>query len=444
MKTLHNYQVRAIDFMQKTNKAILSVGMGLGKTAAVLHFIDKTKPEKVLIVAPKRVAETVWQNEAFSWLLNEVNEKMINVSGDKRKRQKSLENKEKPYKIIGRDNLADVEGMEVDLLVLDELTSFKNFESKRSQFIYSIKAKKIVGLTGTLLTNGAIDLFGQVCAIGFGSGLTKKQRASEFYRWRANYFIDQLAGSGLPFQKWKLKVPLNDLIAKIKSNIFTLDTKDWLEIPEVEYIQHKIKLSENEMYQYLKLNTLLNCTLDDDVVSFSENQKFAKLQTLCNGFVYKDDGTVARGNDFSKLDAVIEFVERACGEGEQVLLFYAFIEEKLIIEEKLKKAALKFTNVKNNNFLSQWNNGEVDVLLAHPMSAGHGLNLQHGGRLCVWSTITYDLELWLQANARLQRQGQKRGVQIHSFVANNTVEVKKYLALNNKEKVLNEFIKLTK
>ena len=131
-------------------------------------------------------------------------------------------------------------------------------------------------------------------------------------------------------------------------------------------------------------------------------------------------------------------------EGEQVLLFYAFVEEKRWIEEKLNKLHISFTDVKDKRFMEKWNGGEVEVMLAHPASAGHGLNLQQGGRICVWSTIPFDLEHWLQANARLARQGQSRGVQIHSFTAHGTVEKRKYTALNEKEKVLTEFINLTK
>jgi len=363
------------------------------------------------------------------------------VAGTKAKRQKIIQNND--YLIIGRDNLSDVAGMSFDLLVMDELTSYKNVMSKRTDFICSIKAKQRIGMTGTFLTNGAMDCFGQFVAVGIGGQMTKKERSSAFYRWRAAHFQDLLAGAGLQFHKWKLVTPLEQLIARAKPNIFTLDSKDWLDIPAVEYIQHEVELSEAEMNEYLKLNTMLNCTLDDEIVSFNENQKFAKLQTLCDGFVYIDD-TVQRSEWSTKIDEVCDFVDRAVGEGEQVLLFYAFREEKKWIEEKLKKLHITFTDVKDKRFMEKWNGGEVNVLLAHPASAGHGLNLQRGGRICVWSTITYDFEFWAQANARLARQGQTRGVQIHTFMAKDTVEKQKYLALTKKEKIADEFIQLTK
>ena len=160
--------------------------------------------------------------------------------------------------------------------------------------------------------------------------------------------------------------------------------------------------------------------------------------------MYGQDGEPVRSAYSTKLDEVVAFVDQCAGEGEQVLLFYAFKEEKQWLEEKLKAAHLKFTDVKNPRFMQKWEDGEVDVLLAHPASAGHGLNLQNGGRICVWSTITYDFELWAQANARLARQGQQRGVQIHNFMAAKTVELKKYKALREKGVISNEFVELTK
>lgn len=440
---LHNYQRRAIEFCRQTDKAILSIGCGLGKSAAILHYIDEVKPASVLIVGPKRVCETVWKQEAEKWGLTEIADKLTIVAGTKAKRRQLIQSSD--YLIIGRDNLADVAGMSFDLLIMDELTSFKNPMSNRTDFICSIKAKKRIGLTGSFLTNGAIDCFGQFAAMGFGGMMTKKERISAFYRWRATHFQDLLAGSGLQFHKWKLVTPLEQLIKNVRQNIFTLDSRDWLEIPEVQYFEHYVELSEHEMNEYLKLNTMLNCTLDYEIVSFNENQKFAKLQTLCNGFVYVDDGQPVRSEYSTKLDEVVDFVDRAVSEGEQVLLFYAFREEKVWLEEKMKKLHLKFTDVKDKRFMEKWNDREVDVLLGHSQSMSHGLNLhQSGARIMVWSTIPYDYEHFIQACGRLARQGQTRGVQIHSFMAKNTIEKAKMISLMKKSKVLQEFVDITK
>ena len=439
---LHNYQNRAIDFMKEQEQAIMSVGMGLGKTAAVLHYINDTRPRSLLIVAPKRVAETVWKQEAAKWGMVDLHNELTIIAGAKARRAKLI--RENHYLVIGRDNLADVEGMDFDLLVIDELTSFKNPTSKRTDAICSITARQKIGLTGTFLTNGAIDCYGQFCALGIGGRMSKRERVNMFYRWRAAHFKDMLAGSGLQFQKWRLITPLDELLSRVKKNIFTLDSADWLEIPAVEYVQHSVELTMPEMDEYLRLNTMLNVRLDDEVVSFNEAQKFAKLQTLCNGFVYTDDGEAVRSVHSTKLDEVVDFVAQCAGEGERVLLFYAFKEEKAWLEEKLKREHLKFTDVKDKRFIEKWEAGDIDVLLAHPASAGHGLNLQRGGRMCVWSTIPYDYEIFSQANARLARQGQTRGVQIHSFIASGTVEPRKFISLTEKSKILQEFIDLTK
>ncbi|HAS72613.1 MAG TPA: hypothetical protein DCS67_00540 [Clostridiales bacterium UBA8960] len=340
--------------------------------------------------------------------------------------------------------------MEVDLLVMDELTSFKNHESQRSDAIYSIKAKQRIALTGTLITNSAVDLYGQFLAVGYGNDRPKRERNQMFYRWRGRNFVDLLAGAGLQFHKCKLITPMDELIAKVRPSIFTLDSKDWLEIPAVEYITHTVTLSSVEMTEYMRLNTMLSVQLGDEVVAFSENQKFAKLQTLCNGFVYVDDvrsglREVKRSDYSTKLDEVVEFVSRAVSEGEQVLLFYAFIEEREWILEKLKKERITISGTHDKDFLSKWNERDVDVLLLNAQSAGHGLSLHNSGcRLMVWSSLPFDSELFLQANARLMRQGQKRGVQIHSFVAGGTVEPKKYTSLVKKQELLQEFIDITK
>ena len=445
---LFNYQKRTVDFCKTKSNVILSVSMGLGKTAAVLHYIDKAKPKSLLIVAPKFVALNVWRQEAAKWNLTELADKLTIVQGTKAKRMKLIQSSR--YLIVTRDNLNDVRDMEVDLLVMDELTSFKNHTSQRSDAIYSIKAKQRIALTGTLITNSAVDLFGQFMAVGYGNELSKRDRNQAFYRWRGRHFVDLLAGSGLQFHKWKLITPMDELIAKVRPSIFTLDSKDWLEIPEVEYITHTVTLSSVEMNEYMRLNTMLSVQLGDEMVAFSENQKFAKLQTLCNGFVYVDDvksglREVKRSDYSTKLDQVVEFVGRAVNEGEQVLLFYAFIEEKKWIQEKLKKEHITFTGSDDKKFIQKWNDREIDVLVLQPNSCGHGLNLHlSGARMMVWSSLPYDAELWSQGCARLIRQGQKRGVQIHSFIAKNTVEVKKYSSLQNKQELLQEFIDLTK
>ena len=439
---LYNYQKRTAEFCKGKRSVILSVGVGLGKSVSTLVYLNSININSCLIVAPKLVAEKVWLQEMEKWGFTEMRERFTLVAGTKAQRAKAI--RDSRFLIIGRDNLSDVAGMGFDVLVMDELSSFKNHESKRSEAIYSIQAAQRIGLTGSIITKGAIDLFGQFCAVGLGNFATKKERSNAFYRWRATHFKDKLAGSGLQFQNWQLVTPMEKLIERAKPNIFTLTTADWLEIPKVTHVEHHVELSECEMSEYLKLNTMLHCELDGEVVSFDEAQKFAKLQTLCNGFVYVD-GEAVRSEHSTKIDEVVEFVDRCVGEGEQVLLFYAFKEKRAWIEEKLKRIHVKYCNVKDKNFMERWNSGDVDVLMGHPKSCSMGLNLHLGGaRICVWSSLTYDYEDWAQANARLSRQGQKKAVQIHYFMAKNTVEPRKLVSLKHKSNELNEFLKLTK
>lgn len=452
---LYNYQKRIVEFCKTTDKIILSVGCGLGKTASILHYINEAKPKSCIIIAPKFVANHVWKQECIKWNLHELHEKLVICwHYNKKKRLEIIREAydSNKYLIVTRDNVGDISDMklEFDLLVMDELTSYKNHESGRSGSVYKINAKQRIGLTGTFITNSAIDIYGQLVAVGFGNNAPQKDINRGFYRWRATHFRDVLAGAGLKFQKWQNVTPLKDLIEPYRKHIFTLDSSDWLEVPEVSYIPHVVELSEPEINEYLRLNTMLSVQLNDEVIAFTENQKFAKLQTLCNGFVYVDDvktglREVKRGEHSTKLDEVVEFVARAVSEGEQVLLFYAFIEEREWILEKLKKEHIKFATGKDKKFLEKWNNLDIDVLMLQPMSASHGLNLhENNARIMVWSSIPYDVEQWMQANARLIRTNQKRAVQIHSFIGKGTLEEAKYKSLNKKQELLQEFIDLTK
>lgn len=438
---LHEYQNRIVAFLHQTPKAILSVDMGLGKTAATLTYVEQARPKDLLIVAPKRVAESVWLQEAEKWGYDDVASKMVIVRGTPKQRAKALADHDHPYKIISRDNLKDVYGWRTDLLIIDELTSFKSVQSKRTQAAMSIRATRKIGLTGTFLANGAIDIYGQCAAVDlrFGGGLN-------FYAWRAMYFHDAVAGAGLQFQKWVLNkdITIERLLLDVRGCIFTLTAADYLEIPDVQHQWHRIELAQETRKAYDDLNAFLGFNLGDGTLTFDEGAKFAKLQTLCNGFVYDENGAPVRGKDSAKLQAVADFVAECAENGENVLLFYAYREEAVWLSEMLTKRGITFESVKKAGFVERWNAGKTQCLFAHPASAGHGLNLQKGGRVIVWSSLTYNYELYAQANARLARQGQTRNVQIHYFMAENTCEWQMWHALQKKDKEQNEFLTLTK
>lgn len=440
---LHKYQKRIANFIAKHDNCVLSVDMGLGKTASVLAWLDwyerkNNYSKRVLIVAPKNVAENNWMQEMKKWSLIELYQKTIIAAGTAKKRAICLLDKTTPIKVISRNNIKDVKNSNFDVLIIDELTSFKSINANRTKTILSINAEHKIGLTGTFLANGAIDIFGQCAAVG----ITWKN--TNFYAWRASYFRDALAGSGLQYQKWKLNVPLIDLLQPIKEQIFTLTAEDYLEIPSVTETTHEIVMDEETAKAIEDLDAFLSCNVGGELLAFNEGQKFAKLQTLCNGFVYLDSGDVKRSAESKKLVSVVDFVEECKDAGEHVLLFYAFREELAWIEELMEERKIKYATPNTRNFMQLWNDGEIDCLLAHPASAGHGLNLQHGGRIIVWSTLTYNYEYFAQANARLARQGQKRNVQIHYFIAKDTCEKRVVRALSSKQKEQKEFLKLTK
>ena len=455
---LHEYQQRAVDFMKAHPRSILSVGMGLGKTTTVLHWLDWLRPQTAVIIAPKRVAETVWMQEALKWGLGWLYESMTIVKGTAAQRSKAWTDTAKPIKIVGRDNIGDLfkdkghpnnPTMAFECVVLDELTSFKSVSSKRTQHVFNLSrlAKWSVGLTGTFLANGAIDIFGQMAAVGLADDLRS------FWSWRARYFRDVMAGSGMAWHKWRLVVPLDEVLRQVKSDIFTLDSRDYLDIPPVSLVHHPIPLYEDELERYEILDAFLGCDIDGVGVSVKEDAKFMKLQTLCDGFVYtgdtfEEDGFydhVVRGTHSAKLEAVADFCERCVNENEHVLLFYAFRAECEWLREMLKDRGVATMEVRERGAIDRWNAGDFDgVLLAHPASAGHGLNLQSGGRILVWSTLTYNYEYYAQANARLARQGQRLAVQIHVFTAERTVEYGKQKALERKDREQGQFLEMTK
>ena len=454
---LHNYQQRAVDFIEAHPRCILSVGMGLGKTAAVLNYIEKLRPKNCLIVAPKRVAETVWKQEAEKWGLLTVALSMVVVNGTPKQRKAAWEDNEHPYKVVGRDNLADLfdsndyqPTCNFDLVVLDELTSFKSVDSKRTRRVFALarSASRCVGLTGTFLANGAIDIFAQCASVGLASNL------KEFYSWRARYFKDVMAGSGMAWHKWRLVVPLEDVLHRWHSDIFTLDSKDYLDIPPVSVVAHPVELSKDERERYDNLEAFLCADLDSAQVSVDDDAKFMKMQTMADGFVYVGEdytegngfyANVVRGKSSSKLEAVADFCEQCVGESEPVLLFYAFREECAWLREMLGGKGIETMEVREKGAIDKWNAGGFEgVLMAHPASAGHGLNLQSGGRILVWSTLTYNYEYYAQANARLARQGQRKAVQIHIFTAAKTVEDGKQKALERKDNEQGQFLAMTK
>lgn len=439
------YQKRLANFIEQKKKCIIAVDMGLGKTLSTIawmHWYCYRKSYKVkgLIIAPKRVAENNWLQEMkkFSFLCLE--DISVIVKGTALKRKLILSDENYSIKIIGRDNIADIDTtIHYDFVIFDELTSYKNIKSKRYKVANQIKADYKIGLTGTLLANGAIDIYAQAEVLDI------HYPHRNFYSWRADYFRDIFKNAPVTFEKWELNVDLDILLKPIKDNIFTLSAEDWLEIPEkTEHIVPVIL--EKEIYKNInELNSFLSTEINGEVVDIKEKAKFSKLQTMCNGFVYDEDGNAIRTEKSTKLNAVVDKACEIVEQNERVLIFYAYREEEAWLKEMLTAEGLKVINVKDDDdFIEKWNNAEIDVLLAHPASAGHGLNLQYGGRNIIWSTLTYNYEFFAQGNARLARQGQTGNVQIYYFIASGTIEERVVSALTKKSNEQQKFVELTK
>lgn len=437
---LRPYQRRIANWLCQHPRACLSVGMGLGKTAAVLHFLEHTRRMypafTALIVAPKRVIETVWMQEAEKWELWPLRANMELVTAKNRE----AANGDAPIKLVSRDNIGLFEGREFDILVIDELTTFKNMKSQRTKAVLSIKATRRIGLTGTFAPNGLLDTYAQLAALNIAS-----PAEGDFYAWRGRWFTNIMQGTAAPFPKWVLRagVTAETALSPWLGDIITLTTEDYLQLPPMQTHTVEVELTKAERKAYDDLVATLHFELPDGLEDFtvSEKARFAKVQTLCSGFVYdrdgdySEDGVVRIKGGGAKIAEAVEFCCRAAGEGESVLLFYNYRETALWLGEALTKAGLRFASVKGSNldWLAKWNAGELDVLVANPASAGHGLNLQAGGHIVLWLELTYNYEYYAQANARLHRTGQTQPVQVWHLVAKDTVDEGVLRLLQNKD-----------
>lgn len=438
---LRQYQKRIANWLCSHPRACLSVGMGLGKTAAVLHFLDYTRRlyphATALIVAPKRVAETVWIPEAEKWELWQLRANMLLVTT----KNKQDADSDAPVKVVSRDNVGLFVKKHFDILIMDELTSFKNLKSRRTKNVLEINADRRIGLTGTFAPNGLLDTYAQLAACGIASPAD-----GDYYAWRGRWFVNVNQGRAVAFPSWQPRhgTTAETALAPYLQDIITLTTEDYLQLPPMQTQTVEVELTKAERKAYDDLIATLHFELPDGLDDFtvSEKARFAKLQTLCSGFVYdrdgeySADGVVRIKGGGAKIAAAVEFCCRAAGEGESLLLFYNYRETAIWLGEELEKEGLRFASVKGSDlgWLAKWNAGELDVLVANPASAGHGLNLQAGGHIVLWLELTYNYEYYAQANARLHRTGQTKPVQVWHLVAKDTVDEGVLQLLQNKDK----------
>ena len=430
----HEYQTRAIEKVINQDKVGLFLDMGLGKTVitltAVKELIEDFAAYRVLVIAPKRVAEDTWSREHEKWdHLKDL--RISKMLGDPTERARALRAEADVY-VIGRDNvvwLVEHLGRHwpFDMVVIDELSSFKNPQAKRFRALRKVipAASRVVGLTGTPSPNGLMDLWAEVYLLDRGERLERTIGA-----YRQLYFKPGASNGHVVYQ-WIPKRGAAEIIENKLSDIcVSMSAKDYLQLPDRIDNVIPVRLDPKEMEKYRELEREQILTLDDDqtVIATSAAAVMNKLLQMANGCVYTYDGAC---NEYAyvhnkKLEALKEIIDTA---SEPVLVFYSFRHDRDTILEEIPDAE----EIKGPESIAKWNKGKIPVLLAHPASVGYGLNLQDGGHVIVWYGLTWSLELYSQANARLYRQGQTKPVIIHHLVAEGTVDEQVMKALQAKD-----------
>lgn len=439
---LHNYQLACIQHIINTPFCGVFLEMGLGKTCSTLTAIDDLMYDyceinSVLIIAPKRVAESVWQEEAEKWehLKHLTFSKII---GTQHQRLEALKTKADIH-IISRDNVSWLcalyggSKLPFDMIVVDELSSFKSYKSQRFKSLRATQPyfKRFVGLTGTPAPNGLIDLWPQIYLMDRGTRLGKTITS---YR---NTFFRPGKTNGNVVYSYNLLSGSEELIHKrIEDICISMKADDYLEMPfrTDNYIKLNLPKDLLDKYEEFEKEKILEMfqPTDNEVTEINAVNAAAlsnKLLQFANGAIYDEDRNVHEIHQV-KLEALKEIVEDA--NGKPVLVAWTFQHDRDRIIKYLK--AYKPRELKKPQDIIDWNNGKVQVMLAHPASAGHGLNLQAGGSIIVWYGQTWSLELYQQFNARLYRQGQQHHVIIHHLIMKHTHDEDVIDALKNKDK----------
>lgn len=425
----HDYQRVAMEWILDHEKCGLFLDMGMGKTVSSLTAVEVLRDDyldigKVLVIAPKRVAEDTWPSEIKKWRhLQSLT--VSKILGTPAERRRAIQADADVY-IVSRDNVAwlvdEVKGdWDFDTLIIDELSSFKNHASKRFKKLKTVTPyfKRVIGLTGTPAPNSYLDLWAQVYLLDRGKRLGKNITA-----FRRTYFDGISRGM---YTEYKLKPGAKEAIDDAISDIcISMSAKDHLDLKEPMLIDVKVAMDgkEKKLYKTMERDAVLELG-DDTIAALSAAVVSNKLLQLANGAIYDEDG-VAHIVHGRKLDALEELREEA--QGENILVFYSFKSDYERIKERFPDA-VKLDGAES---IRDWNAGRIKMLLAHPASAGHGLNLQDGGSIIIWYGLTWSLELYQQANARLHRQGQKNTVRIYRLLTEGTVDGRVAKALEGK------------
>lgn len=438
----HDYQQYAIQHILDNKISALLLDMGLGKTVITLTALqelihDRFEVNKVLIIAPLRVARDTWPTEIKKWEHLKGLTYSVCVGSEKERLQALKQSTN--LTIINRENvdwLISKSGyyFDFDMVVIDELSSFKSYSAKRFKSLLKVRPliKRIVGLTGTPSSNGLMDLWAQFRLLDNGERLGRY-----ITHYRKEFFDPDKRNQHMVFT-YKLKDWAEEIIYERISDItISMKSADYLKMPECIYNEVSVSLSDKERIHYDKLKAEMVLALDEKEIDAVNAASLSnKLLQMANGSVYDENKEVAKLHE-RKLDALEDLIEGA--NGKPVLTAYWFKHDL----ENIKKR-FKVQEIKSSQDIQDWNKGKIPVALIHPASAGHGLNLQAGGSTLIWYGLTWSLELYQQTNARLWRQGQQDTVVIHHIIAKNTIDEDVMKALKLKDKTQSDLIEAVK
>lgn len=438
----HNYQNYAKDFILAHKVSALFLDCGLGKTITTLTAInelmyDSFEISKVLIIAPLRVAQSTWKEEIEKW--NHLNLLRYSIAvGDEKERLKALKQNSDIY-IINRENvdwLVTKSGIDFNfnMLIIDELSSFKSHTSKRFKSLLKIRPyfERVVGLTGTPSSNGLMDLWAEFRVLDLGERLGRY-----ITHYRNEYFLPDKRNGAVIFS-YKPQPNAEERIYRRLADItISMKSTEYLKMPELILNDLEINLGEEDQIKYKKFKKEMVMTIQEkEIDAINAASLSNKLIQLANGSIYDEAKNFYEVHN-KKLDKLEEIIESA--NGKPVLVAYWFKADKERIEKRFK-----VREIKTADDIKQWNKGMIDLALIHPASAGHGLNLQSGGSTLVWFSLTWSLELYQQTNARLYRQGQKDTVVIHHLITKNTIDEDIMKSLKRKDKTQEVLMKAVK
>lgn len=429
---LHSYQRKAVDFILSEERCMLALEMGLGKSVstltAICDMLDGFTASKVLVIAPLRVANSVWAQETRLW--EHLNHLRVSVCTGPEKARRAALSVDADVYVINRENvmwLAQNYGKNwpFDTVVIDESSSFKNSSSKRFKALRKMlpQIERMVLLTGTPSPNGLMDLWSQMYLIDYGERLGRTLTG-----YKQRFFEPDFMG-----YKFSLRSGADETIHRLVSDkVIHMSADDYLDLPDRIDIVQRVIMPASAMSDYKDFERTMLAELDDgETVEATTAAVLAnKLLQWSNGAMYTDQNGNWSETHVAKLDALAEIIED--NPGENILVAYNYQSD---LARLLKRFPQAKQLDKKQETIDAWNRGETPLLLAHPASAGHGLNLQKGGALCVWFGLNWSLEYYQQFNARLHRQGQDRPVRIAHIVCEGTIDERVLSVLRDKDAV---------